>query len=209
VLTARSSVAALLPVVLWAGTAAAGSTDEPESLPYAVAVQVVYGEPRGPDSLRDEIRRRVVHDLSSRGWFEDVAAFVEGETQTQTAELLLHVTLDELRRETRYATSMAARQEQDDPLSRQQFTVEFSVNVTVDLFLMPEGVAVRSGRFREATSRPPRYPGEDAEAAIRDEALDNLARSIRKAAFKGSLDKLGQAIEREREQPSSPSSSSR
>jgi len=189
-------------VALWAGTAAA-ATSEHEPLPYALAVQVVYGDPKGPEAVREEIRRRVVHDLASRDWFEDVHAFVEGEAQS--AEVLLHVTLDDLRRATRYATSMAARQEQDDPLSRQQFTVEFSVDVTVDLFVMPEGVAVRSSRFRETTSRPPRFPGEDTEAAAREEALANLTRSIRKAAFKGSLEKLGRSIEREREQPSSSS----
>jgi hypothetical protein len=64
---------------------------------------------------------------------------------------------------------------------------------------MPEGIAVRSSRFKETNSRRPRYLGEDTEAAIRDEAIRDVVSSIRRAAFKGSLQKLERKIDQARE----------
>jgi hypothetical protein len=199
-LLSRGGRTAVIVVALFAGVARSAETGP---LPYTLAVDVLYGEPKGPESLRDEIRLRIVQDLTARAWFKKVVEF--GGDGSDTADVVLNVTLDDLRRETHYSTSMAARQEQDDPISRQQFTVEFSVDVTVDLFVMPDGVALRSTRLRESYGRPPRYPGEDTEAAIREEALVDLVQSVRRAAFKGSAEKLGREIERQREHEASTS----
>jgi hypothetical protein len=182
-------------LVLSVSGAAASESEQP--LPYTLGVHVEFGTPKGPDSVRDEIQRRVVHNLAPRGWFTEI---VEWEQDDRTpVDLLLQVTLDDLRRETHYDTSMAERRDDADPLSKQQFTVDWEVVISVDLFLMPEGIAVRSSRFKETNSRRPRYLGEDTEAAIRDEAIRDVANSIRRAAFKGSLQKLERKIDQARE----------
>ena len=194
---ARKLVAAVAWIVATPVGGATAAESQPP-LPYTLAVQVEYGVPKGPDSLLDEIRQRVVHDLAPRDLFVDI---VEWEHDDRApANLLLRIKLDDLRRETHYDRSMAERRELTDPLSEQEYTVEFEVIIDVDLLLLPEGVPVRSTRFREAGARRPRYLGEDVEAALREEAVRDLVRSIRRSVFKGSPAKLDRKIDKVRQE---------
>lgn len=185
-----------LTLLVAGGPASAG---DPETLPYTLSIQLEYGEIAGPASILDEVLRQTHHHIESREWFEDVRA-LEGDS-TPDSDLLLLVRMDDYREETVYETSMAQRQEADDPTSKQRYQVIFDVVVRMWLIHVPGGEVVRTKRFRVHFSRAPEYFGEDLEDTIRAEAVREIASGIRRVTSKGNLGKLGRKIESLRASP--------
>jgi hypothetical protein len=186
----------LLSCLAAGGSANAGDVD---SLPYTLSIQLEYGEIAGPASLLDEVLRLTHHHIESKEWFEDVRA-LEGDS-TPDSDLLLLVRMDDYREETVYETSMAQRQEADDPTSKQRYQVTFDVVVRMWLIHVPGDEVVRTRRFRVQFSRSPEFFGEDLENAIRADAVREIASGIRRVTSKGNLAKLGRKIESLRASP--------
>jgi hypothetical protein len=193
---------ACIVVAAVAGSAPISSGDS-EALPYTLAIRVEYGEPTGPTSVSDEVERLTLHHIESRMWFED-ARVLEGSGPPET-DLFLQVVLDEYEEETIYETSMAGRLEADDPLARRRYHAIFSVIVRMRLIHVPDGVTLRTRRFRVQYSRAPEYTDEALEDALRADAVREIAQGIRRATAKGNLEKLGRKIESLRAAPSNAS----
>jgi hypothetical protein len=198
---ARVTIVTAVVASVLLGCGGRASADDADGLPYTLAVRVDYGEPKGPAVVREEVRRRTLHEIDSREWFEDVRV-VEGDAVPDT-DLLLDVRLEEYEEETVYETSMAARLDPENPEAQKLYRVVFSTIVRLQLILVADGQLVRSRHFRAQFTRSPAFVGEDLEHAVRAEAIREIADGIRRIISKGRIEKLRRRIEALRAEASS------
>jgi hypothetical protein len=200
----------ILSVLLLLGIAVcpssnAGST---EAAPFQLALQVVYGDDSlGSESLREDVERWIFREVASHGCYASmerygVVADAGGEAAgSSNPDLLLRITLTNLEVHESWDVTLAERTAPDrageDMSDRITATVAFDVDM--DFKLLPEDTTLRKREFAfHQTYRP--SMGEDPREAVRMLVLEDLARSARGFACKGTK-KLPREIERTRSRP--------
>ncbi len=170
------------------GPAAAADTP----LPYRLAVSVGWGQPVGPESLRDALETELVSELRRAACFE--AILRRGAQAAETAELSLRLVLGGYREETEYDYSVHQGAAPDlDTSQRARSLVEAEVESVVAT--VPQGAVVRERRHKQRASWRPLWQEDPRDAAQR-QFVEELARSVRKFVCKGSADKWAGQIER-------------
>lgn len=203
--TIQTAARGLLPVLLlvWSGLGPPSIAGSDAPAPFDLMLQVVYGDDSlGSESLREDVERWVFREVASQRCYAameryDAAAEGQGK-ESPGPDLLLRITLTNLDVHESWDVSLAERTSPDrageDMSNRIAATVAFDVEM--DLRLMPEGTTLRKRSFHhDQTYRP--SAGEDPRAAVRELVLDDLSRSARGFACKGTK-KLPREIERAR-----------
>jgi hypothetical protein len=192
-----SALSFLAALALAAGLAA-GSPDE--RLPFDLAVRMRYGAEPGSESLLDAAADALLPELRAKGCFRDVhLAPPEGVPE---ADVLMEVTISEVREETRYEQSVAQRaQPVDAAQAALGLVAVFSLRADIRLASIPGGTVVREDGFQASAERRPRSAGDDAEAGVRADVLLDLARRARAKLCHGSRSRFARAIEEARRAP--------
>ena len=175
--------------------------------PFELALQVVYGDDSlGSESLREEVERWIFREVASQRCYAAMERYgvapatqEDGEaTEPSDPDLLFRITLTNLELHESWDVTLAERTSPDrageDMSNRITATVAFDVDM--DFRLLPDDTTLRKREFRfEQTYRP--TMGEDPREAVRMLVLEDLARSARGFACKGTK-KLPREIERAR-----------
>jgi hypothetical protein len=171
-----------------------------ERLPFDLAVRVAAGSDGGSASLGEDAARALVTDLSARGCFRGVRlAPDEGPAD---GDLILLVTLSDVREDVRYEQSLAERaQPRDEVEAALAHVAHLSFHTELKLAAIPGGAVVTASEFRVSGERRPRTPGDDAREGVRSDAILDLARRTRAAICRGSTSRLERAIEAARTAP--------
>jgi len=179
----------LLALVLALGSATLTHAGA-EPLPYSLAVTVEWGTPRGPESFRAELERRLVADLEAQRCFASVGnAPVE---DPGPGDLRLFVLVDDFAEETDYDTGLADRYDPQVDASR-LLTVRLSADFHAELELAAEDLLVRRREFHDSASFRPLYH-EDPRDGARDKLIAAVARTTRKLLCKGSAQSWAEQI---------------
>jgi hypothetical protein len=196
--TRRLAVALLAASQAWASGAAAGSA-EPR-LPYDLAVRIRFGAGPGSASLLDDAADALLPELRAKGCFRAVS--LAEPAGVPEGDVLMEVTLSEVREETRYEQSVAERaQPIDAAQAALGLVAAFSLRAQIRLASIPGGTVVREAGFGAAAERRPRSPGDDAQAGVRAEALLDFARRARAKLCHGSMSRLSRDIDEARRTP--------
>jgi len=198
----RAAAAVAAGVVWFAAGAAPGSTPAP----YDVVVHVLWGDDDiGPEALRAQVERTVIHELDRAQCFDTLSRF-GGEDEQHVApdgdaDLMFDIVISNLEVREDWSVSVVEKaspnQQQDKIDGAQLATVEF--DVTFDLGLLPDKLPLRHKRYHHAQSYRPQYGGDPREQ-VRAEVIDDLARDARSFLCKGTK-KLTKAIDQARTAP--------
>lgn len=204
----RAPATAFLLVAVAVGPPSSAGSNPPA--PFNLAFQVIYGDDSlGNESLRESVERWVFREVASRGCYAAMERYTgpvesAGETTGDVPagpDLLFRITLTNLDVRESWDVTLAERTSPDgtgeDMSNRITATVAF--DVVMDLLVMPEEKKLRRVDFRHNQSYRP-TAGEDPREAVRLLVLEDLARSARGFACKGSK-KLPREIERARARP--------
>lgn len=191
----RTAVASWLVVLAWVGSLAGGG-DEP--LPYDVSVRVEFDEGAESPEMVDLIRFFLRDEVDSRRCMRSVTVLEEDEAPR--TDLLARVRLSNLEEENEHLTSIAQEIQNPDPMARQQYVARFEVDVRVELIAVPTRRVIRDTRFHQAVSRQPRTLIEDANLAVRQEAVAEIVRETRRRIC-GSPKKLDKRIQQALAEP--------
>ncbi|HXV76662.1 MAG TPA: hypothetical protein VD788_10115 [Candidatus Polarisedimenticolaceae bacterium] len=151
--------------------------------PYDLIVHVVWGdESVGPESLREQVERSVVRWLDAAACYHSLARFDDDHASPNddVSDLLFTIEISNLEVREDWEVSIAERTSPDQQPGETDDDLVATVGFDVDfvLQLLPERQALRQRSFRHEKSYRPRF-GEDARESVRDEAIDDLARSAR------------------------------
>jgi len=173
--------ASLTALALAAAPALAGK-DEPR--PYTLAVDVGWGDPIGPESVREDVERAVVHELGRRGCF---AALERYEPDDPTpSDLLLTIDIDEFFEQSRFGLSVAGVNSPNAPPDTGRAQVaELRAMFDIRLSTVDGDRTVRAKRFGENASYRP-VMSEDPRYVAHQRWLESLQRSISHFLCKGS-----------------------
>ena len=196
-----------LPFLLLFVSTAWGAFSSGDALDYSLSIQLYFQGDQRSSTLSEEIGKRLQEDIESRGCVSRV--LVAGPENPKETDLLLRIRLKDLLEETRYAVSIAERARNQDPTTQRSYVAVFEVMVRVELIEATGGAILRSGRFRQANARSPHTFGEDAAAAVKEEALGDMIRRIRRKVCGGSPHKLHKKILAAREKATPPPPESR
>jgi hypothetical protein len=155
-------------------------------------VQVVYGQPAGPEALREEVEFSLIHGVATARCFDQVTHFKGG--GRPDGELLLKVYLDEFREKTEHFASQAATQDPDaHPDLKNAISIAFEVQVHFELLTVERPARVRSRQYRQDEWYRPRS-FEDPRQAARRLLIEGVTEKGRAFACKGSSKKLAKEI---------------
>jgi len=185
--------AVIATALLCAALPAAGGKG---AAPYELAVQVVYGERTGSESVREWAEREIAREIAGAGCFEGVSGYRPGEPAS--AALVLQVIVDDSREKTEYETSMVERDDPNrPPTERLRLVASLEVWGKVQLLTLPDGLVVRSRSLHvERGYRP--VTGEDSEYEVRRLVIEAVGEEVRRWVCKGARKKLPGEIERAR-----------
>jgi hypothetical protein len=182
----------VLAAVLLAGNGAPGHAGE--RLPFRLAVRIGSASPEASTSFADDAARAIIAELQAKGCFRAVVPAAAG--GAPDTDLLLDVTLSDLRDEIRYDQSLAERAQPTDATEvavGNEALLSFRTEIV--LAALPGGAVVRKAGFDVQAVRRPRVPGDDARAGAQTEAIRELARKSRSGICRGSGAKLKRDIE--------------
>jgi hypothetical protein len=163
-----------------------------EKRPYRLAVEVLYGNPDGPDSMIEEIELSLTHALASAGCFESVVAHTG--VGSPKADLLFRVYLDDYLERTEFDVSQAvALSPRSNPDVKNQVRVAFSALVHLELLTVVNPAKVRGSRFAQNEYYRPMLQ-EDPRDGARRILVEGVVGKGRKFACKGSAKKLAKEI---------------
>ena len=166
-------------------------------LPYRLSVSVGWGQPVGPESLRDRLEAELVSELRRAACFG--AVLRSNAPGAEAASLSLSVLLDGYREETDYEYTVHQRGAPDLDTSRGALSrVEADVHSAITS--VPQASVVRERRFKHRANWRPLWQ-EDARDAAQREFVEGITRSVRKFACKGSAAKWAGQIERASTRP--------
>jgi hypothetical protein len=177
-----------------------GATAAAEPLPYRLAIEVAWGKEKGPKRITEEIERRVRERIEGTRCVDEVLPSDE----QQTSDLLLRMTIVEVREETRYDQSMMATNTSTDPTDKLKYTAVFEADIRLDLLSMPGGELVRSTKFREGQSRRPQTDYEDPVEWARERALVRIIDAMADRVCGANPKKLEKRIAKAKAKAASP-----
>lgn len=140
-------------------------------LPYRAVVTVSTVPKVGEVAWRDELAERITDRLRAKGCL----AGLEDPGGTE-ADLRVQVLVETLERETSYTTSLAQSVSPNStPEVRDARVARVRATLLVDLVRLPAEERLHQKRLTVNLSRAPQTLGEDVEAALRDQALEEAA----------------------------------
>jgi hypothetical protein len=181
-------------LALVATLAAPASAAPAPALPYGVAVDVTWGIPRGPESLRLDIERQLLRSLDDARCFERVQPLGTPEAE---GDLVLRAVLDDYREDREFDVALVDRQRSvQDTGADALATVRLSAQVHLDVRLAGASAAatVRRDGFHLSLARRS-MRGEDPRLAAADEFVDGVVRRAQRLLCKGSAERWGREIE--------------
>lgn len=186
---------AILAALLAAGPVLSGRKSP---APYELAIEVAYGEQKGPESLREWAEREIVHEVDEAGCFSAARAFrFDGAAQS---DLLVRVVLDEFEEHTEYEMTLAQRADPyAPPAERSGLIARLEVRGQIQMRTLPERHPVRQRVLHADRGYRPTF-GEDAEYEVRRLLVEALAQDVRRWLCKGARKKLRDEVERARAQ---------
>jgi hypothetical protein len=140
-------------------------------LPYRAVVEVTADPKVGEASWRGELAARITDRLRAKGCL----AGVEDPGGT-TADLRVHVRVEDLRRETDFGTSLAQSVSPDaSPDVKDLRTARLRATLLVELIRIPAEERIEQRRMAVDVRRSPHALGEDVDAAAAEEAMEQAA----------------------------------
>jgi hypothetical protein len=159
-----------------------------EPFPHRLQLEVAFVE-GGSEGLREELQRELAYAL------ERARCFAR-EAPEEREVLLLRVAIEELIDETSFDLSIAERYSENAlPEATRQLTSWLQVDFWLELHLLPDSIPLRSRFVSIRTGYRPRLD-EDPREENRIQAIDEIVRTARGFACKGSPKKLRKQIDR-------------
>ena len=172
-----------------------------EPFPQALHVDVVFVE-EGPEGVREQLERALLLALDRSRCFPRVERFSHGMLNADEA-LLLRVAVEQLIDETSFDLSIAERYSPNAlPDARRQVTNWLEVRYQLELHVLPGSIPLRTKIHNIRTGYRPRLD-EDPREENRVQAIDQVVRTTKAFACKGSPKKLRKEIDRARSASSS------
>ncbi len=168
-----------------------------ESTSLGLAVQVVYGEEVGSESLREQVELTIVRAIEQGQCYRLVERY--DTDQQLEADVALRVGIHNLEVREDYEASIAERTSPrtgGDPNLQRRVVATIAFDVRLEMFALPEAVLVRSRAYHHEEGYRPQHT-EDARYEVRRKVIQELARDVRSFACK-SAKKLPREIARAR-----------
>ena len=180
-------VLALAALVLL-GAAGPAHAAKNRAVALKLAFHVIWGdESMGEESLRDRVEREVLERLEQAGCYSSVVrADPKAPAEGTGADVLYRLTLGNLEVREDWEVSIAERTSPDQPAdeAENQVVARIGFDVSMELSLLPEAVALRDKSYRHDQSYRPLH-GEDPREEARRMVIDDLARQATAFACKG------------------------
>jgi hypothetical protein len=190
-----------IPIALGGGVSVAPAGGQ-EPSDYSLMVQVAYGREVGPESLREQLEREIVRQISDKQCFAAVDNFDPQEQPAQGA-LLFKLVVQDVEDRTNWEVPLAYRERSGAmPDTKQAQVTRLKAEIALQLLTLPDFVQVRRDDFATERGYRPQH-GEDAKYEVRMIMLEHLAEEGRKFACKGSAKKLAREVERARSRAAS------
>jgi hypothetical protein len=167
--------------------------------PQRVALQVVYGENVGTESVREEIELRIIREIEHAGCFAAIERYeTEDEGEPSEADVLFRIILSGLQIREDWEESIATRTSPNRPPGDQadKVVTTIKLNVRFDVLLLPDAFTLRTRSYHHEESYRPTC-SEDPRYEVRRMVIEEISRNARSFACKGSR-KLSREIERAR-----------
>ena len=150
-----------------------------EVAPYRVALSVRWGEGAGSDAFRGDLSRSLAVALAG-GCF--VGVEISGrDSVADAAEFVFDVVLSGVLEETRFDDTIAGTLQPGEPAQELRRVTHFEVSVDAALTARANQTLVKRKHLVARASRRPVYVGEDAQATVRADAIDDVVRDLTRA----------------------------
>ena len=184
-------LATLLAGIALVSTSAADDTP----LPYRLVVLAAYGEPLGPESLRDELERELAERLELDHCFESVVrSGADGATE---ADLIVEVILDRYREDTHHDVTIATQKRPGEPGSDLQWSAGIETVVHLQVRRVADRAVVKIKRKHASVTRHAQ-PAEDTRFEARAKLLEGIVLDVRSYLCKVSPQKWEKQIRQAR-----------
>ena len=168
--------------------------------PYRVMVLAAYGEPLGPESLRDDLERELVERLDGDRCFESVVRSTSD--AAAEADLIFEVILDRYLEETQYDVTIATQNRPGEQGSNLQWSAGIEAMVHLQVRRAADRAVVTMKRKRESVNRRAQ-PVEDTRFEARVTLVESIVHEVRSYVCKVSPGKWEKQIRQAR--PATPS----
>lgn len=173
-------VAATLLAVLAGGGVA--SAREASLLPYALRLEVRWGEEPGSEEFRRDVERSLALAVSRTC----VKRVVTGATEPEDdVDLVLVATLSRFLEETTFDDNVAAAVAPGEPTHELRKAAHLEVWTDGRVATRTGDVPVAAKTFRTVIDYRPRYVGEDPYAAARSLAVDKIVEEAKRSLCRG------------------------
>ena len=163
--------------------------------PYRLVVLAAYGEPLGPESLRDELERELAEMLDVDRCFESVVRSTSD--AAKEADLIVEVILDRYHEDTRHDVTIVTQQRSGEPGSNLQWSAVIETVVHLQVRRASDRAVVKMKRKHEMVTRRAQ-PVEDTRFEARATLLEGIVRQVRSYLCKVSPEKWEKQIRQAR-----------
>jgi len=179
-----AAIARVILAILFLAPPAAVRAGKNEPRPYPLTVDVVWGDPVGPETWREDLERHVLQELVDRHCFTSVGRF--DPEREPAPPLVLRVQVDDYLEQTTYGVGISALEAPDaDPETKQSLVAEIKALFQLRLVHLPGGGEVRQKHFADRVTYRP-VMGEDPRFIARTRLLESARRTIASFVCKGS-----------------------
>jgi hypothetical protein len=144
--------------------------------PFRTALAVRWGEGAGSDAFRDDLARALAATLAGRCFAGLVIA--DRNQPPADVDLVFAVVLSRVADETRFDDSIATTLQPGEPAKELRRLTSIEVTVDATLTTRATGALVRRKHFVASVSRRPNYVGEDPQATVRAEVIDDIVADL-------------------------------
>jgi len=185
----------LAVVVLGSAVGAVSHAASPP-LPYRISIAAAYGDPLGPESLRDELERELVARLRKAECFLGVEA--QTAETAHEADLIVEVIIDRFDQGMHYDVSIATQHREDgDPDSKRQYSAGVEAVLYLQVRRAKDRALVKMERSNAGVSHHAE-PGVDVRFEVYADLVDMVVRKTRSFLCKPSQKKWEKQIRQAR-----------
>lgn len=169
-----------------------------ETRPYPLALEVVWGDPAGPESWREELERALADEIGARNCFRSVER--HDPNRVPATPLVLRVSIGDYIERSTFGVGISALETPDAaPETRQSQVAEIKATFDLQLISLPGDAEVRSRRFGDRVAYQP-VMNEDPRYESRSRMLNSVSMTIATFVCKGSNDKFEKDLARARDE---------
>lgn len=163
--------------------------------PYRLVVFAAYGEPLGPEALRDELERELVEMLDVDRCFQSVVRSTAD--AADEADLIVEVILDRYHEDTRHDVTIATEKRSGEPGNALQWSATIEAVVHLQVRRARDRAVVKMKRKHERVTRRAQ-PVEDTRFEARATLIEGIVRGVRSYLCKVSPEKWEKQIRQAR-----------